>query len=323
MSESAAASVRFDVVLGRCDSFRAEVYVRAIVPAGTVDAALTGTLTGPDCRLATTLPVTATIRPVPGDTPGLVLGRAILTEPAFWTPELPNLYRLCVGLAADGREISSVRQPVGLRRSGVRGRSFWLDGRRFVPRGLVSAGSVDDVATFRAAGLTAVVTDPSEAFLDRCDAEGLAVIAWLPDSVVGVDAASRRILAWSRHPAVFLAVLPDSLPGGTAAAVVADTQPLRGTLLAAIAVDGTQPPSPSPAGPDAVMVVLPGGGLPHPAWRAFEPAVPLVACRAEAFTDVSPSRRPCDVLQAALAGWGTAADPPAHDWAGYVSGPLP
>jgi len=34
-----------------------------------------------------------------------------------------------------------------------------------------------------------------------------------------------------------------------------------------------------------------------------------------------PSRRECDSLQAALAGWGTAAgEGPAPDWAGYVAG---
>lgn len=297
--------------------------MRVVVPSGMADAALTGTLTGPDCLLATTLPVTATIRTVPGDTPGLVLGNVILTEPAFWTPELPNLYRLAATLSVAGREIAAVRQPAGLRRLGVRGRSFWLDGRRFVPRGLVSAGSVDDVAAFRAAGLTAVVTDPSEAFLDRCDAEGLAVIAWLPDSTAGVDAASRRILAWSRHPAVFVVVLPNSLPGAEATSVLADTRPLRDTLLVAIAVDGMQPPRPLPAGHDAIVVVLPDGELPHPTWRASETAVPRIAFRAEAVSDAAPSRRMCDALQAALAGWGTAAEPPAHDWAGYMSGPLP
>ncbi len=315
--------MRFDVVLGRCDSFRAEVYVRAVVPSDTKNAALAGRLTGPDCQLATTLPVTATIRTVPGASPGVVLGKVILTEPAFWTPELPNLYRLTAALTVDGREIGSVQRPVGLRLQGVRGRSLWLDGRRFVPRGLVSSGLIDDVAAFRAAGLTAVVTDPSEAFLDRCDAEGLAVIARLPDATGGIDAASRRILDWSRHPAVLLAVLPASLPGDETAAVLADTRSLRGTLLVAIEVDGTKPPSPLPAGHDAIVVALPEGGFPRPAWRAFEPEVPLVAFRAGASADAPPSRRPCDALQAALAGWGTAADPPAHDWAGYVAGTLP
>ncbi len=323
MSDSAAASVRFDVVLGRCDSFRAEIYVRAVVPSGTPDTALTGMLSGPDCRLATTLPVTATIRTVPGASPGVVLGKVILTEPAFWTPELPNLYRLTAALTVDGREIGSIQRPVGLRLQGVRGRSLWLDGRRFVPRGLVSAGSIDDVAAFRGAGLAAVVTDPSEAFLDRCDAEGLAVIARLPDATGGGDAASRRILAWSRHPAVLVAVLPARLPGDDAAAILADTRSLRGTLLLAIEVDGTQPPSPLPSGHDVIVVALPGGGFPDPAWRTFEPLVPLVVFRAEASADAAPTRRPCDALQAALAGWGTAADPPAHDWAGYVAVTLP
>ena len=74
----------------------------------------------------------------------------------------------------------------------------------------------------------------------------------------------------------------------------------------------------------AINVRGAAGGVPHEAWRTEPPSVPLVARRladeASASAAHSPSRRECDALQAALAGWGTAAGDPAPDWAGYVVG---
>jgi hypothetical protein len=326
VSEPAAESVRGDFLLGRCDSMRAEVYLRMIGPTGQAGRGLAGTLIGPECRRAMTLPVTAAIRAVPGDAADGLLGRVVLTEPAYWTPELPNLYRLAVTVTADGGELGSLRQTVGLRRLGVRGRSLWLDGRRFVPRGLAAAGGADEVEAFHQAALTAVVTDPAETVLDCCDAAGVAVVArcrGLAGDTAAIAAWRQQIIDWSRHPAVFVAVLPAGLPAEQAEAILAATRAARGTLLVAVEADGTRPPGSLPVGCDAVVVALPSGGLPHAAWRTESPAVPLIACRREPVIEFPPSRRPCDVLQAALAEWAAAAGPPAHDWAGYLVGRMP
>ena len=322
-----------DCLLGRCDSLRAEVFFRAELPPGVAaeEAVLTGTLTGPDCRHAITLPVGAKLAAVPGSPAGLnpaaastVVARVILTEPSFWTPELPSLYRLEARLVAAGREVATWKRPVGLRRLGVRGRSLWLDGRRCVPRGLV--GPADDLAAFRAASLAAVVSDPSEAFLARADAEGVAVLGLLADAVgqpLAGEAAAAAVLRWAWHPAVFMAVVPRAASAATAGEIAAATRGRRGTLLVAWEADGSLPPIPH-AGIDLLVVTLPAGGVPHEAWRTEPPAVPLVARRladaASASAAQSPSRRECDALQAALAGWGTAAGAPAPDWAGYVVG---
>ena len=78
-------------ILGRADEMRAEVHVRQ--PGLADDARLTGTLTGPLCATATTLPTTVRLAAA-GWAGGVPAARAILTEPSYWTPELPNLYRL-------------------------------------------------------------------------------------------------------------------------------------------------------------------------------------------------------------------------------------
>jgi hypothetical protein len=354
-----SAYLPLDCLLGRCDSLRAEVFFRAELPPGVSpgEAALTGTLTGPDCKHAITLPVTAKLAAVPGSPSGQtraaassVVARAILTEPSFWTPELPGLYRLEARLVAAGREVATWRRPVGLRRLGVRGRSLWLDGRRHVPRGLVAPAERIDLPAFRAASLAAVVPDPSETFLTRADAEGVAVLGLLAGDVgqpLDIEAAAAAVLRWAWHPAVFVAVVPLGVSAEEAGEIAAATRGRRGTLLVAVEVDGSEPPPAVPAGVDLLVVMLPAGGLPHAAWRTEPPGVPLVArekrCQdsflnrtlpgeagqgraasggqAMSSDTFFPSRRECDALQAVLAGWGTAGgEGPAPDWAGFIAG---
>jgi hypothetical protein len=331
-----SASLPLDCILGRCDSLRAEVFFRAEMPPGVAadEAALIGTLSGPDCRHAITLPVTAKLGPVPGpaatEAPAAattLVARTILTEPSFWTPELPGLYRLDARLVVSGREVAAWRRSVGLRRLGVRGRSLWLDGRRYVPRGLVASAERVELPAFRAASLAVVVPDPSEAFLAHCDAEGVAAIALLAAAAgkpCDLEAAAATIARWAWHPALVAAVVPRGVSAEAAGGLATATRGRRGTLLVAWEADGSRPPPAVPVGVDLLVVTLSAGGLPHEAWRTEPPAVPLVARRlfdeASASAAQSPSRRECDALQAALAGWGIAAGDPAPDWAGYVVG---
>jgi len=276
-----------DCLLGRCDSLRAEVFFRAELPLGVApgEATLTGTLTGPDCTRAITLPATAKLTAVPGPAPAApaaatsVVARAILTEPSFWTPELPSLYRLEARFVAAGREVAMWRRPVGLRRLGVRGRSLWLDGRRHVPRGIVVPVERVDLAAFRAAALAAVVPDPPAAFLARCDAEGVAVLGLLAaeaGQTLDMEAAAAAVLRWAWHPAVLAAVVPRGVSATVAGELAMVTRRPRGTLLVAWEVDGLLPPPGVPAGVDLLVVTLPAGGLPHEAWRTESPGVPLV-----------------------------------------------
>ncbi len=324
------AALDLDCLLGRSDSLRAEVFFRAALPSGVEAAAtaLTGTLAGPECKHAITLPVTAKlggVRPG-GEAPAArsVVARAILTEPAFWTPELPNLYRLDARLDVAGSERAAWQRRLGLRRLGVRGRSLWLDGRRYVPRGLAATVDIIDVAACRTAALAAVVADPPEALLDRCDAEGLAVIGLLADDVgrpLDVAEATAAVVRWARHPAVLVAVVPRGLSAEAVAAIVAEVRGRTDTLLLGREVDGLEPPVEVPDGIDLLVVALPPEGLPHDAWQAAPPAVPLIARRTgHAAAGSEPSRRGCDALQATLAAGGGGQPGPRWDWAGYLVG---
>ena len=116
------------------------------------------------------------------------------------------------------------------------------------------------------------------------------------------------------------------------AELLSAVRPQGATLLVAAAVDGLEPPAVLEAGltqgVDCLVVDLPEGGLPHAAWRASPPALPLVALRgaaavasAAAEDGVAAARRRCDRLQADLAAWGCAANGAGlgWDWAGYLS----
>lgn len=300
--------------LGRCDEVRAEVLVRAEPGPDGAGATITGILTGPYRGRDTTLPATARLQPT--GTAGLA--RAILTEPAYWTPELPNRYRLEAEVAGAGGPAVAIDRLVGLRRLGVRGRSLWLDGRRWVPRAVIAEG-VADIDACRPETLAALVADPDEATLARADEIGVAILATVSGGAASPAAVADRIAGWSAHPAAAVVILPPDLPAARVAEVAAAARGRTGTLLLAATVAGAGPPPATvPPGIDALVVVLEAGAVPHGAWREGA-TVPLVARRREEATPAA-GRRPCDALQAALAAWATASGPGdrAWDWAGYV-----
>ena len=69
---------------------------------------LSGTLDGPTCQYANTLPATSQfVDRGPGGPP---LAEAIVPEPCFWTPEMPHLYRARLQLRANGKVL---RRPSG------------------------------------------------------------------------------------------------------------------------------------------------------------------------------------------------------------------
>ena len=314
------------VTLGPCDDMRGAVFFRVARPASAGPElgplVLEGTLTGPECRRATTLPTTARLvdlgRPGgDGRAPaGAAVARAVLTEPAFWTPDLPNLYRLAATVREGAHAAAVIETRVGLRRLGARGRSLRLDGRRWVPRGVRI--DVGDFAATDLRGTVAVMVNPDEAICSHADTEGVAIVA----IVKAVDTAlppaavlSDRITHWANHPSVVMALLPSDTSATDAAVVAQAVRSVKGTLQLGWQVDGAEPPPDVPAGIDWLAVEVGIDRRPHAAWRDTAPMVPLVACGAG-----GGGRAACDALQAALAAWGLAAggERVPWDWAGYI-----
>ena len=323
------------ILAGRADDMRAEIIVR-ISDCGTGDGGrlhLTGTLVGPRRGRDMTLPTTVKLVDVTADhaaaaDAGQALARAVFTEPAYWTPELPNLYRLHVEVQRGDQAVAVIDRMVGLRRLGVRGRSLWLEGRRWVPRGMTIPPTGFDPRSLRSLSAAAVINDPSDAICEAADQAGVAIIAVLrgaDDKPFDSETAAMRIAAWALHPSVVLAVVPRLANVEESMAIIAGVRPLKGTMLVGLEVDGTQPPDAVPlaaiGGVDCLIVWLPCEGLPHAEWRSCRANKPLVAWRATTtgMGTLAEYRQECDRLQAALAAWGcgqgTSQVP--WDWAGY------
>ncbi|NDC54136.1 MAG: hypothetical protein EBZ74_07530 [Planctomycetia bacterium] len=300
MTEPAREPPRLEFLLGSADDVRAEAYVRLVGSASA--ATISGTLVGPRCVIATTLPTTIPLRALAA--PGPAAARAVVTEPSYWTPDLPNLYALTAEARDAAGVVAATRRLVGLRRLGLRGRSIWLDGRRWVPRGEIAAADVFDPHEFRTHDLVAVVNEPPEDVCAAADAAGVAIVA----RVAGDSAGTIPTLA--QHPSVVVTVVD---AGEAAAAAAADG---RGTMLLAVEVDGgVPPPAEVPSGIQCLVVRLDANTVPAEVWRESAPAVPLVAWRAHG----QRGRTACDGLQADLAGWACAGGRrPGWDWAGYL-----
>jgi len=322
-------------LLGRADDMRAEVWLRCDSPGSADDPgnsgiSLSGTLTGPECSTAATLPTTVTLVDQGHRAGQPPLARGVCTEPGFWTPELPNLYRAEVVLRRGDAVVSSGRRMVGLRRLGARGRSLWLDGRRFVPRGVALGaghGALETLRTLAASGIIDDTGDADEIFpldemMSQADRIGVAMIIRLDAPQTGAAAIDRlleRVEGLASHPSAVLAILPESLAGADSAAVIDTIGRRRGTMLLGLEVDGAHPPRSLPAGLDCVVVSIPPGGIPHEGWQRL-PDVPLVASTAVGHPmPASAARAECDRLQARLAAWARPESRESPwDWAGYL-----
>jgi hypothetical protein len=332
-TQSEQACWRLAIQAGRADEMRAEMGVVVRCDAARAGALrLSGTLTGPIRGRDVTLPTTVRLAGMQQvSRPDLAAARAVFTEPAYWSPELPNLYRLSADVRAEGSDavLATFGRLVGLRRLGIRGRSFWLEGRRWVPRGVARAGGGFDPTVFRAAHAAAVIDDPAEDVCAAADRAGVAIIARLAKDA-DAETAARAAARWALHPSVVLVVVPREALVAHGQAVLAAVRPQHAALLVAAEVDGIEPPTALPAEVvhhvDCLLVDLPPDGLPHAAWRSAAPPLPLVACRTVVVTAADPERsvaavrRACDTLQADLAAWGCASGPlgPGWDWAGYA-----
>lgn len=317
-------------LLGRADDLRAELALEIILPPGLVpsgaEVAVEAALSGPESVRATTLPVRLPVRfsVRPETSAGVALtGRVVLTEPAYWTAELPMRYRLDGRLLVDGRQLAEFAEPIGLRRLGVRGHSLWLDGHRWVPRGVACGRADADLADRLAAvcGTAVAIIDlPATATADGCQrfwdcltqADRLGqplILRLLAGSPVATADGIARL---AQHPAVIAVSVP-----AEAVEVAALWKRAAGTMLLAAELPGDQPPPATLPSVDLLMVRLAATALPAAAWRKPVP-LPVVAWQSAA----EPTRAGCDRLQAALAGWRLAGDrPPADwDWAGFFIG---
>lgn len=135
-------------------------------------AMLSGSLTGPRCRYARTLPSTLPIRNSNGT------AEVLITEPCYWTADLPNLYDFRIQYRTGKEEVTGLEQPIGLRRLSTGGPSIFIENKRFVFRAArLLTGEPIDWQSWRDARLAIHVVDPSSELCHTASEVGVWIIA--------------------------------------------------------------------------------------------------------------------------------------------------
>ena len=287
---------KLDVFFGAATDTLARIYARMPRPAERA-LILRGKVTGPQSAYAHTLPASFPLRDMG---PGLsLLAEALVPEPCFWTPDLPNLYRVEVELCKGDQTLASTSRTFGIRRLGTSGRNLIFDGKRSVLR----AVTFDDVPPaplleWRDASAAAIVNNPSDDLCGEASRVGVLIVADLRSTSLDIADELRRL---ARFPAVGIAILPTQ-------AASSDPHGLAPNILLAQYASAGEKPSPTmwakllvreAKDPSMFSECVGVGNVPVIAYRTAGPQANIAA-----------ARRLCDELQRDLA--------PHGDYAGYI-----
>lgn len=187
---------------GDANPAEARIYVRMTLPEADSDARFAATIDGPFSRYARTLPAKSQL--VSHSRSGHFQADGILPDPCFWTPELPNLYRVRVALTRNGGTLWEDERLLGIKRFGPRGNGLYMEGKNWVLRGSFVQETADfDWDAWREQSLAAVVTNPTESFCHAADERGLFLVA-VDQS--GETPLREKARLWQRHPSIGVVV---------------------------------------------------------------------------------------------------------------------
>jgi hypothetical protein len=102
-----------EIYVGETSGMEARVFARYESAAGPELVEIRGTLRGPFCERARTLPAEFVFRDLGRQQPGLA--EAVVTDPCWWTEELPHLYQADVEAVRGGEVVAAFHGQVGLR----------------------------------------------------------------------------------------------------------------------------------------------------------------------------------------------------------------
>lgn len=298
-----------EIFVGQATALQAHLYIRTCRAAIDGVLGIAGTLTGPKSRHSRTLQANYSVRKMGAGTDRLA--EVMVTDPCFWTPEQPFLYRLDLEIRDRDHAVHRFARLVGIRRWAVDRSDLRLDGRRTVLRGMVVPRHVDAgdlLPAARKAEVALVVSRPDDALCEEASQLGVALVADLRGEE-DVATLTQSLLQAGCWPAVMLALL-DSAPHAERSP---DEPPLAGMSTGMIVAQSV-----SPTCADSVAAMASGGGglvvelgegERPPVWLADQKQPAIAICRRQSYADPLSARAACDRLQAELA--------PQFDLAGY------
>ncbi|QDU30863.1 hypothetical protein ETAA8_60120 [Anatilimnocola aggregata] len=196
-----------DVFHGELTTNRAQIFVRVPREAEFQDCMLYGKVIGPRCELAHTLPAKFALTDL-GAGPTL-LARTTITDPCYWTGDLPQLYDVQVELRRGTEVIAREQRMIGLRgiggRSSPTGNQLIREGKVWVPRG-VELSSLDssELLSLREQLLVGICQAPPLDLLVEATRRGVYLIVLVDAAQQEIVAALRQLARW---PAVMMAVV--------------------------------------------------------------------------------------------------------------------
>ncbi|MBC8153559.1 MAG: glycoside hydrolase family 2, partial [Bacteroidetes bacterium] len=200
-------------------SFSVDVFVDNLKTATSVEARIVD-------RRGQPVGVPMTMAVQPGDS--VIRLRGLVKNPALWSPEFPNLYRVSVSLKTKTAVLHTLTERFGFRTVELRERDgIYVNGQRILFRGVNRGGfwpttgrttnrllSVQDVNLMKDMNMNAVRMShypPDKHFLEVCDSLGLFVIDELTgwqfppyDTRVGRKLVKELITRDVNHPCVVL-----------------------------------------------------------------------------------------------------------------------
>lgn len=198
-----------DVFYGESSPTNARIYAR--LEYGEIGSTwrLGGYVSGPHCAIAQTLPAKLRLTDLGrSDDPRSrhrLLAGAQIPDPCFWSPRLPSRYKVHVELRDGNRCVETSDRWLGIRHLGTRGRNLFLEGKRWVVRGVAwKAADEPDLNRWREVSAALITDNPDEGLCQEASCAGVLVIARVFQSPGG---AAEEVRAASRWPALGVALV--------------------------------------------------------------------------------------------------------------------
>ena len=287
---------RLNVFFGEATPTQARVYAQ--LPRGDwpLDAQLRGTLSGPTCRYAETLPTHYRFRDrgvlKGGASQESLLIEAVVPDPCFWTPRLPYLYEVKLELRAGEEVLARMARPFGIRPLGVRANSFVFAGKRWVFRGGWNSSGSNELQSWRDNEIVMVRDGFSATQCDEASHVGVLM-------AIEAELSEETVRAASRHAAVGMLFFDGRKCAGT-------LPKTTNCILVQNMMDDAQ----ADLHEQTEAALVEASAVKEFVARR-DGTIPVIACRSSQ-SKVEPEdiRQQCDQLQAELASIG--------DFAGYL-----
>lgn len=205
--------MEFELFHGPVTTTETVLYAQVRRPAEGGEWQLRGELYGPFNERAETLPTKLQFQDAgPGDT---VLARVRVPDPCSWTMDLPSLYKIELELFQGDSPVARWQGVSGFRDFGVAGRSFSLNGERWVLRAArATSQETLNVETFRDQRLACFCGGESEdgineSFLRTACEQGVSLAVKLPAQIAAAEL--NRLARWPAVLAVIFPAPPDVL----------------------------------------------------------------------------------------------------------------